>query len=308
MKKILLLGVLGLSLGLSSCNLEPDNENNFYNYTYTVGNLIVPPMGDPAASISTYTLKYYPYDGKVSVISSNLVYNSSKIIFSTPAMPYTGAAYSTPYAQYAEMTTFSGGMFNEGGLSISNLSGTTSQLIYPLLPTDPTIPSYPLQIGAALMMKYTVNQSETVKTFQLDAIYAGNTSITTQSTGDIYQNSEIRYRVVFSDDLKKADIIFYSAQFAEKMRPITFVLEDLEVVYNRNGYMIQIPEGQTEITPLYYEGGNLTPFPTYKFTRFTFANTSDNMTSAAINYTVASASTNYIGMFNGSCIISPSQQ
>lgn len=301
-RKLLILGISGMLFALSSCNVNSDDDENYQTLTYRCCNLVIPSSGDSFAAADAYALTYYLYSGQLTVSSSALTLGNGTAPFATTMMPYTAQAYSNNLNQIFEVTKFSGGKANSNGIAVNNLSGFTSQIVNVLSTGDPIIPAYPFTAVPALVMSYNVNDSYTVKTFQPDAIYTGTTTINTQSDGTMFSNDGVRYRIVFHQDLKKADVIFYDAKFAQNMPvTITVILENLDVTYNKTGYVIRNSE---PIIPLMYAQGASTPFPGYKFVDFTFMTSNDRLTTANINYTVArmtgdTETDRFMCMFNG---------
>lgn len=315
LKSLSILMSAAALMSLSSCNLDNDPENNYQNRTFTTCNLVIPASDVSFVTEGTYVLTYYTYDGNMSVQTSDLSLGYGKLNFATSAMPFTVQAY-TDNGQLYEVTKFKDGIYNDNSTVINNLSGYTSYIVNTLVPNvDPIISDYPSVFYPALVMQYTANYDYRIKTFSRDAVYVGNTTIRTQSTGESFTNKDVRYRVYLKDGFTKADVIFYQAKFAEKMPSITFVVKNLAVKGTRNGYSLSIPEGQT-IVPEMYEGGSLTPFPAYTFTSFLLNTTDDNLTTVGVNYTIVGnmgpVQETYYGTFAGPYVIdgpqNPAQQ
>lgn len=288
---------------LASCNLNNDDDSNYQKFTYSTCNLVIPADGNAFPSNDAYVLYYYPYSSTVTVSSTALSLGVGSAPFTTANMHYDVAAYGDAGAVYT-VTKFSGGSALDGNVSISNLSGFTSEIVN-------TVPShiseYPFVWNPAIVMQYTANYDYTVKTFSTDAVYNGLTSLTTlNSENPPYDNDQGLYRVVFHTDLKKADVIFYNAKFADRMPSQTFIVKDLEVVYTKNSYMIRMPEGSDGIVPLRQEGqgGQFTPYPSYVFTQFQLAPSTSDLTGVMINYSIDNSYdgkvvAQYRGTFNG---------
>lgn len=283
--KYLLLAAAGLSM--ASCSLDKDNDKTFVTKTVSTANLIIPSSGESFATSSTYSMTFYPISQGVELKCADLRLGMVPVSFTTTRMSYTAFYVESTYA---EITKFSGGTSDSNGLSISNLSGSTSMavnLIGSGMPSVPNFPAYPNgSWPEALVLQYTVNSDYTVKTFPFDAVYPGKTTVYTKSTGESFTHDGMAYRVLFNANFSKANVVFYNAKFAENMPfAITFVLEDLDVVFNKTGYAIVIPEGE-RLIPLYVEGGKTTPFPAYQFTSFVLSTTSNDLTEVSIDYTV----------------------
>lgn len=284
----LILGTLLLGMGLTSCNLNSDEGDNYQSFNYSVCNLVTPLSGGNSfATFDTYNLVYYIYAGNVTVTSTSLSLGIGTTSFTTAPMPYTVQAYGT-IQNYLEVTKFNGGQALGNGATISNLSGFTSQWLN-FLPSE-TVPmiKYPVNYTPALVISYLAEYDYNVRTFSPDAIYGGSTSVSIVGAPmPPYTSDGVYYRVIFHNDLKQADVIFYNAKFAEMMPALNFVVRNLDVVYNRSGYSIQIPAGQY-IVPEMQSGqsGTLLPFEKYRFTSFNLVPTSTDLTNAMITYNI----------------------
>lgn len=294
----LLIAILGLGVSLSSCNLDNDDEDNYVTSNFTCCNLVVSSEGEAFATTAGYSLTFY-YLSDVMTLGTNTLNlgNNNNLSFVSPQLTMSTKYYPFNGMQ-ADVTSFSSTGFTQGNVSIRNLKGCTSMMTNLVGTNDPFSPIYKFNAYTPLILSYNVNDSYTVKTFMKDAVYTGTTNIRTVGDGNVYTNDGVRYRVVFSDDLKKADIIFYNAKFDERM-PVTvnFVLQNLDVTYNRSGYVISNPEGQNLI-PYTYENG-LVENKNYQFTSFQFINASDNLTVGQAIYTVQIGPSTYRGDFTG---------
>lgn len=294
--KILLSGIAAMALSFSSCNLDTDDDNNYMTGTYPCCNLVIPENGDAFATTANYSMAFYYTSGTASLATTNLSLGYGTMAFTTNNMDV-----DTKYYEYngknADVTSFSGGYANMNGVTVQNVNGCVSSVINMVSTNDPQNPDYIFTPRIAMIASYTANYDYTVKTFMPDAIYTGTTNIQTAgSTSAPFTNDGVKYRVIFSQDLKKADIIFYNAKFASAM-PVTinFVLQNLDVKYNKNGYEIT---GEN-ITPQLYEASGLTPAPRYQITSFQFQNTSSDLTTGSALYTVQIGDAVYYGDFQG---------
>lgn len=293
-----LSAVLLLSTG---CSLDSDPQDNNAEIQYSVCNLVTAADGSAVASTGTYSLTYYYTEGYMTVSTGDLVLSNGNNGFTTSTMPYTENIYSSGVVR-----SFSGGTVDSNNFTVTNLTGFTSQLANVLYPDDPAINPYPTGFLTPLVMQYTVNNDTQVKTFMRDAIYTGVTTINDQTNGGQLIRENIRYRVYFANDFKKADIIMYKANFSDKMPvEVDFILNDLEVNFAAGGYVISIPTGETRI-PMQTNGN---PFPAYTFTEFTLTNNSKDLTTCGIIYTIEGANgpltmATYLGTFNGSYVVS----
>lgn len=286
--KLLTIPFLALSMGLTSCNLNTDEDNNYFTGNYSVVNLISPEDGAPFASKGDYLFTYYTYSENLSITTKNLNLGYNTLNFVTAQLPYSLSIVG-PQSGFV----FSGSG-SANGASVSNLSGYTSS--YVNLPPE-SLTDYPFYVYSPLVMKYTVNHDYTVRTFLADAIYNGNTSVTTQATGDVYKFDNALYRVIFHEDFKKADVIIINAKFAENMPgAITCLIKDLDVTFNKNGYSIDAPG---KVIPYNYESNGWTSMDTRPFTSFHLNTSSDDLTNITVNYTVQMGPMNFICDFNG---------
>lgn len=295
--KALFLGIIGLGMAMSSCNLDNDNDSNYMTGTYDCCNLVIPADGGNAsASAGSYNMAFYYMSGTMTAATSNLNLGFGTFGFTTNEMD-SETRYYDVNGKTLDVTSFSGGMANSNGISVQNLKGYLTSIVNLLNTNDPVNPAYKFIGRVPVVMSYTVNYDYTVKTFMPDAIYSGTTHIATAgSTEEPYTNPDIRYRVIFDTDFKKADIIFYDAKFSPMMpRSIYFVLQDLNVEFTKNGYKIT----GKDLIPDLYEANGLTPAPNYPFTEFEFINTSDDLTTATCNYTVQIGPAQYYGDFQG---------
>ena len=301
--KSLFIGLIGLGLITTSCNLDVDDSENYLSGTYTCSNLVIPADGEPFATNASYTAAFYTNSGTLTISTSDLNLGYGTFKFQTNAVPSETKLYSVDWSNSAlDVTTFSGASANSDGVTIQNLGGFMSSVVNVLSTNDPINPEFGFIARIPLVISYTANHDYTVKTFMKDAIYRGTTSITTVgSQTEPFINDTIRYRVIFSQDYKKADIIFYDAKFAERM-PVTihFVLQDLDVKFTKNGYTIS----GTDVIPSLYDPSGLTPAPNYVFKSFDFTNTSADLTVGAAMYTVQIGNAQYNGAFQGYYVLS----
>ena len=81
--KILIVGMLGLGLALSSCNLDPKEDANTQSYTLPCANFVASANGDAFASLASYNLLFYYLSDNVTVstTSLSLVTGSGRLLF-----------------------------------------------------------------------------------------------------------------------------------------------------------------------------------------------------------------------------------
>lgn len=295
--KFLLLGCIAAGIGLSSCNLDSDEDDNYMNGQYSCCNLVIPSEGgDAFATRANYTMSFYYLNGTATLTTNNLSLGYGNLAFTTNAMPTETKLYDVN-GKTLDVTSFSGGKASDNGVTVTNVNGYLSSIVNVLGTNDPINPAYKFTAMIPIIASYNVNYDYTVKTFMSDAIYTGTTNIkSVGSTANPFTNDGIRYRVVMSTDLKKADIIFYNAKFADRM-PVTinFVLQNLDVTFNKSGYIIS----GKNLIPQLYEATGLTPAPNYEVTEFQFINTSDDLTVGTAMYTVSMGGAQYNGDFQG---------
>ena len=288
----------GMTMGFASCNLDSDPESNYMIGEYTACNHVSSIDGDAFVTNASYKLTIYYTEGLASLSTANLSLGYGTKNFATTNMPYTVKYVGDQTTGYYDMTSFTGGTSNQEGLTITNVKGTASSGVNILGPKDPQLTGYEFKPYIPIVLSYNVNDDYTVKTFAKDAIYNGTTNVRNAASGDIFTNNDVRYRVVFSEDFKKADVIFYDAKFASRMEPITFVLKGLSVNITKAGYTITNPEGEV-IIPLWWESNGFTEMENYPVTSFLLTNVSDNLTMATVNYTVALGPITYNCDFTG---------
>lgn len=299
--KTLLFAIPLSGLMLSSCNLENDPTGNYTSGSFVCCNLISNASGDSYASLCSYKTIFYYTDGTMQLSTDMLNLDNTTYSFTSGMMNCDTKYYSVDgQSGIFDVTSFAGGSVNTGKISVENIKGFTSSLVNILSTNDPVNPAFPFTPYIPMVMSYTVDNKYNVKTFMPDAIYTGTTEIRSAGSNSTpFTNDGIRYRVVFQKDLKKADIIFYNAKFADRM-PITinFVLKDLDVEYSGGSYVISNAAGEP-INPWMYEASGLTENPNYKFTSFRFINSSDDLTIGQAFYTVQMGEAIYNGEFNG---------
>lgn len=286
-----LLLLLSLSLGFVSCNLDTDDDDNVWTETYqNVCNLVIPTSGEVTATPGGYALSYYNMSGNLTVAASNLSFGTGSSSFLSNPFPYTSAAYGENPGPYYVVNRFKGGQATGGGLTVTNITGFTTQAVNTVPSTMPPMPGYAYSFPTAVVLSYNVNSQYTVKTFPGQAVYSGNTTVATVGAPmEPFTNPSTLYMVVLKDNLKKADVIFHGAKFAQMMPDgIHFVIKDLDVTYSKNGYTISIPEGNEYIYPLMPEGqtGEYTPYESYRFTKFEFSQSNDELTGGVASYTI----------------------
>lgn len=298
--KSLFFGLAALSLGLTSCNLEPDDDDNYMTWQFPVCNLVIPATGNAFATTVNYSLLYY-YTNNTIVASTtdlNLGYTTGN--FTTNAMECVNK-----YLKLGNVTSFENGQTKSGNVTVQNLKGFMSTAFNTLTREENAIFGYAFNGFSPIVMSYTANHDYKIKTFMPDAVYTGTTSITTVgSEAAPYQNTGIKYRVIFYKDLKTADVFFYNAKFAAAMQvTINFALRNLAVEYTNAGYKISGTNVVPEMFVADAESDNKwVPMPSYTFDSFEFINTSTDLTVGSATYRLGLYGSNFVGTFSGAYV------
>ena len=293
MKKTAILLFAASIFGLTSCDIGSGDTTQ--SMSYGVINLVSPTDGTtPSASVGWYNLEFNFTQNNVTVSLKDLVIDNVTHTLVTEPLSYTGS-------QAGDLITikdFSGYLDNNQSLPITNASFEVSTRTYPYPNTDGSVSTTSTYGFAVVLASYDIGTRYKVKTFYPDVCYNGTT--TTQypnidGTTSTFSNGDIIYRVVFQQDLKKANVAIYNAKFAEAAPTLGCItLEDLNVRYYTGGYELS---GEN-IVPKVVEGGASTPNEKYTFNSFKLT-PSGNLTDAIIEYTVADV---YKGYFRGSYI------
>lgn len=300
--KKLLLGVMGMSLMMTSCNLDNNEEENYMTWTFPCCNLVVPTTGNPSASSTTYGLLYYYTNNTLVASTSDLSLGYGTYNFKTNAM-----TAKTDYYSFGNVTSFQGGSSASGNVTVQQLKGYMSTLFNAVASneTETFGSGYTFTPVSPLVMQYTVDNDYTVKTFMPDAIYTGNTTVSAaDGSVEPFTNEGIKYRVVFHKELNKADVLFYNAKFTPVAAAPTihFALLDLDVEYLKNGYKIS----GNSIVPQQYvktdEGAKWVPYESYPLESFQLLNTSEDLTVAQATYVVLARGARYICTFSGAYV------
>lgn len=288
-----------LAMGMASCNLDPDPSSNYITGQFSCTNLVIPADGDAYATPADYTMTFYYTEGQVQLSATDLTFNGIKGNFVSSKMNAVTQSYLSEDKNFGfDVTSFSGGSATSGNLSIKNLKGFSSSYLN-VVTENEMIKDYPFQAFTPLVISYNVNDDIIVKTFLSDAIYNGTTSVRSAMSPDAYVDSNTKYRVIFSADLQKADVLIYNAKFAEMMPTLPFFLvKGLKVEYNKTGYIISNPEGQS-IIPQTLDGGTWIDNPNREISKFEFINSSDDLTSANCYFTVKVGQADFTCEFNG---------
>lgn len=289
MKKTSSILLLAASLfGLTSCDVGSGETTQ--QTSYGVINLVSPTDGStPSASVGWYSLNFNFTQNNVTVSLKDLVIDNVTHTLVTDPLSYSGNSAG----DVLTIKDFSGYLDNNVDLPITNSSFVVSSQTNPY-PSSSGSNEATYDYGFAVVLaSYDIGTRYKVKTFYPDACYKG-TTVTQYPDGETtarFSNSDITYRIVFQQDLKKANVVIYNAKFAEAAPTLACItLEDLSVNYYTGGYEIV---GEN-IVPNVVEGGSSTPNEKYTFNSFKLTPAA-NLTDATITYKVAT-------VFNGSFV------
>ena len=306
--KTLLLGLIGLGFGLTSCNLETNDEDNYVTWQFPVCNLVMPDNGTAFATTCFYALPYYYNSNTIAVSTTELSLGYSTFNFSTNPMVLDSKNYSN-----GNVSSFSGGIAKTGNVNISGLSGYISDVYNNLTKEENGVFNVAFSGFSPIVMNYRADYDYTVKTFSPDAVYTGVTNVAEVSgTVPPFQNENIKYRVLFNKELNKATVYLYNAKFttAPQAPVIHFALRNLDVEYTKEGYKIS----GTEVVPQQYNGLDdkqqpiWKPMPNYTLDTFELINASSDLTACQIRFTLPISFSGYTGQylctFNGAYVYS----
>lgn len=300
MKKILLFGSLALSMGLASCEKGGESTST---ESYGAYNLITNlDTNESFVSTATYTFAFNWSLSTGAVTSDNIVINNSNWTLSTTETPL--------YVAGNEVI-----MYPTGSVSgSSNLTLNSPEfIIAPTVPfgyggvyyNDITVPGYttPSPNRSYLVANYKLANEYRVCTFIPDAFFYGTTRSTYPSSGGTqsFSTDDISYRIVMNLKDMKASLIIYNAKFSDNPNEPTktaIIAEGLDLEFVNGGYTIT---GE-DIIPLTVEGNQTTPMDRYIFNKIAITNTSYNLATANISFTVAGI---YTGEFSGSYYFQP---
>lgn len=309
MSKFHLLAVAASALLiLPSCLKESHEETT---QTYSTYNLVIPtdPSAQTTVSAAQYTIKVIVSDGRLSVATSDLRLGASDASFTTDEMSYTGVNTTL-----GAISTFSGGSASVSGMAINSLKGVISTLFfYPAYTGElPGINFVPYnRMGPVTVMQYKVGDLYTVKTIARDMTYNGSTSTCIFVNGQEtvpFSSDKVLYRLVLSNDFKKADLVMYNAKFSEKAPELSaLILKDLDVEVSANGFLVsgknvepQVPDGTDDKGNTVY-----TEYNRFTFLDFSLQTTGEDLTGASVSYVVENpmGTGEYRGKFTGSYVI-----
>lgn len=234
-----------------------------------------------------YSFNYNISQSTVQVSADGIPTGNSKVSFTTDAMPYqTGVFPDTP----GYVRAFSGAGKTAGGEPVLNVKGMESTYFYYFYTQYPGIIEI-AQRSRSAYLSFDIDDKYKVCTFMRDSFFGGKT--TTRFSGESFENDKALYRVVFSEDLTKATVVIYNAQFAPTMSAMSaIVLENLTVKATAIGYTI---EGNN-VVPKAIMDNALIEMKRFPFNSFMISTASTDMIKINCNYTVAGQ---YRGEFTG---------
>lgn len=314
MKKILYAAIAAVSMfSLASCN---NGGDNYFTETHSIPsyNLITSEDGSDVAIVSLsnyfYTMKYP--DNIVSLKVDDLLLGSTKGKFVTPEVPMSLKGINMNDEWVAEQISFSTKDVPENIL-VSDVNCILTQAAYS--PEDIKIPMevstgneggnpnnvrYYERLVPGATMHYTVMSynygDKKVRTFWPDMTFCGSTSSVYPGMAEAFTNSKMSYRVYMHRNQDnsltgKADVIIYSASFANGMPDVTIVVKDLDVEFGTNGYEIN----GKNLIPYMVEAGQLQEAPRFKFNELKME-VSGDLTDMYASFTVAGTmKANFIG-------------
>lgn len=292
MKKLSFSLLAAAALTLSSCSIG--NDETSQTVSYGVVNLISPLDGSaPSVSLGWYNIEFNFSKNYARVMCKDLMIDNISHQLISDTLKYKG----NDTGDVIIMDSFRGMVDGSSDLTLNNASFEITSQTNPIpastVGSTSAVDSYGY---VTVLANYNIGSRWNVKTFYPDACYKG-TTITTypDSEGGLarFTNNDITYRIVFEQDLKKANVAIYNAKFAEAAPTLACItLEKLDVTYSTGKYVIS----GKDIVPKVVEGGASTPNEKYTFNSFTLTPAS-NLTDATIQYQVATV---FNGSFTGS--------
>lgn len=284
-------------IGLTSCLSDEDGTE--VNYNLVASNLIIPDDASHpviAQSNANYQLTYKSNNSSVSIATTDLELNGGEVSFTSSEMKYLPVSAIDDNGNPVQTLSFSGGtasVIGNSGLQMTDLSGCQTNYVYGLNIVGDIIKG--TVNSPIVVMQYKIG-AYTVKTFQSNSYFRGTTKTSYSMRGEeqIYVTEDAFYRVQFSKDMKKADVVLYNVKFAEIMpKPIQAIyIRDIPVVWSSAGYHLTV----TDYIPSMLEGTEVTPVESRKFNSFELWTTSSDLTEVSCKYVVAES---YKGEFSG---------
>lgn len=284
MKKLLLSGVAGCIVALSSCS------TNDYHLTdpTNIGTLNVITTADGTTTISkgAYT---------VSRTWTNDDISGNVSAYGLQLTPDVTTNFSTKDQVFKEDTYSNYAFFQDAVSNTQNVTLKNADFLMTRYYYWPDINSFINQQdrveyaypGFIMVANYQIGETYKVCTFQPKTCYKGttNTSYTVMGQTSTYTTEDIPYLLSVNLEDKTAKLVMFQAKFSSSEREPTkdqVILEGLTLSYE-NGV---IKASGTDIVPLMVEGGASTPNENYTFSSVEFVTTNDILTECEINYVV----------------------
>lgn len=285
MKKILLLGFVTLTLGLTSC--LSDNSTETTKFTVMPVNLITY-MADGSTNVAmgSYVFDINISDQNGSVAASNLVIDNQSLSFTASDLKYASSGYDLLFKNFTTTTT---------GSMTYNVDNTnflaTPLYYYPGMfginsPYNPnTSFSFPYYLAAS----YRVDGNYVVKTIAPNTFYKGNTRVTYTNLGSMesYQNEDMLYGLILNIQNKTATIVIYNAMFSSDFMKRNITVSNLPVDFTNGTINVRA----TNVTS---EDNSCT------FQNISFMSSSADLTMGTVNFDMTDNVTTYSGTFTGS--------
>lgn len=212
--KLILTSTVMLPVLLGSCG-KTGEPHHTSTWTVKTNNLYVP---DDSSKEVTFQADCQ-YSFALDLVNNNIVVNASDIKIDGSSHSFTSNPFPMQYSIYGQMWT---AYFENGASAATSASGATgisgylTNIVKYYQPTNEVIPGR--VVSPQPVMAYRLG-NHTVYTFASNSYFTGETVTTYPSQGGMknFVNKEPIYRVSFSSDMKKADLVIYNACFAQEM-------------------------------------------------------------------------------------------
>lgn len=268
---------------------------------YKACNLISAPYSkeQPQVSECSYFVKIDLDKSTMQIKTNQLVFDGQKCSFTTPENSY--AVRTDNYFQVIGYSSPTAELTGPEGIDLTDLTcRLVSRLNFSLTPVPGVIEVQ--ERMPRIYATYKLGDRYNVRTFSKDSYYNGVTTTEFEYKGNpsSFQDGNGGYRVILDLESRKADVIMYNIKFAERAPYLTLVLEDLDLKFNSDGYVIT---GENIVAKM-LEAGDLTSYEARPFTKFSFTTAGKDLTSAEIKYEVKDNKMGliYKGSFSGSVL------
>lgn len=256
MKRILLCGaVAAAAAALTSCSSDSENST-VTNLAIPSYNLYVNDSGSVFTGLASYGFTTRFPEQTLSISTEGMpLENGSSASFVTKEMTF-GAGGATVDGRFCEALIFSDANASTSGASVTDLTGYVSQAAYP--PPSVNVPVEPQTPGGVkpenfkrfvpgnslhyVVMKYTLLDNYSVRTFWPDMTFRGNT-VVTPSASSAFVTNTASFRVVMQMKnnaiTDKADVIIYGLKTESEGDEISaMLLKDLNLAFTAAGYTV----------------------------------------------------------------------